>query len=51
MLDDGMFQVGEVRFAEQAQPGSNLVVEIGDVPPGGDLAIDEIADPDREEAT
>ena len=50
MFHDGVFQVGEVGFAEQAEPRSNLVVKIGDVPPGGNLAIDEIADPDRKQA-
>jgi len=48
---NSMFQVGEVGFAEQAESRSNLVVEICDVPPGGNLAIDEIADPDREQAS
>jgi hypothetical protein len=48
VLYHGVFQIGEVRFAEQAEPRSNMVVEIGNVPPGGDLTIDEIADPNSE---
>lgn len=51
MFYDGVFQVWEVGFAEQAEPRSDLVVKVRNVSPGGDFAIDEIADPDRKEAT
>lgn len=47
MFHDGVFQIGEIGLAEQAEPRSKLVVEIRDVPPGGNLAVDEVADPDR----